>query len=53
MIIAENSVKQANRKKIAKEKALACVDIIVTGTTLEKEKNLKQALSDIVQTVGR
>jgi len=35
--------------KTAKEKVLAGADIIVTGTTLEKEKNLKQALKDIVQ----
>lgn len=35
--------------KTAREKALAGADIIVTGTTLEKEKNLKQALKEIVQ----
>jgi phosphoglycerol geranylgeranyltransferase len=33
----------------AKKKVLAGADIIVTGTTLEKEKNLKQALKDIVK----
>jgi len=37
--------------KTAKKKALAGADIIVTGTTLEKEKNLKQALKDIVWAV--
>jgi len=35
--------------KTAKEKVLAGADIIVTGTTLEREKNLKQTLKDIVQ----
>jgi phosphoglycerol geranylgeranyltransferase len=32
----------------AKRKVIAGADIIVTGTTLEKEKNLKQTLEDIV-----
>jgi len=33
----------------AREKTRAGADIIITGTTLEKEKNLKQALSDIIK----
>ena len=37
--------------KTAREKAKAGADIIITGTTLEKEKNLNQALSEIVQVV--
>ena len=35
----------------AREKAKAGADIVITGTTLEKEKNLNQALSEIVRTV--
>jgi phosphoglycerol geranylgeranyltransferase len=34
--------------KTAKEIALAGADIIVTGTTLEKDKNLNQTLIDII-----
>ena len=34
--------------KTAQEKTHAGADIIITGTTLEKEKNLKQALTDII-----
>jgi len=34
--------------KTAQEKTRAGADIIITGTTLEKEKNLKQALTDII-----
>ena len=37
--------------KTVKEKANAGADIIVTGTTLEKEKNLKQALCDIINAI--
>jgi len=37
--------------KTAKEKAKAGADIVITGTTLEKEKNLKQALGDIIKAV--
>jgi phosphoglycerol geranylgeranyltransferase len=35
----------------AREKAKAGADIIITGTTLEKEKNLKQALVDIIKAI--
>ena len=35
----------------AREKARAGADIIITGTTLEKEKNLKQALIDIIKAI--
>ena len=35
--------------KIAREKAQAGADIIITGTALEKERNLKKKLTDIVQ----
>jgi len=38
-------------EKTAREKARAGADIIITGTTLEKEKNLKQALSDIIDAI--
>jgi len=37
--------------KTAKEKTRAGADIIITGTTLEKEKNLKQALTDIINAI--
>ena len=37
--------------KVAKEKAKAGADIIVTGTKLEEEKNLKKALSDIIKSI--
>lgn len=35
----------------AREKAKAGADIIITGTTLEREKNLKQALVDIIRAI--
>ena len=35
----------------AREKAHVGADIIITGTTLEKEKNLKQALTDIINAI--
>ncbi len=35
--------------KCAKKKALAGADIIVTGTTLEEDKNLKKTLNDIIK----
>lgn len=35
----------------AREKACAGADIIITGTTLEKEKNLGRALSDIIKAI--
>ena len=38
-------------EKTAHEKARAGANIIITGTTLEKEKNLKQALSDIIDAI--
>ena len=38
-------------EKTAREKARAGANIIITGTTLEKEKNLKQALSDIIHAI--
>jgi phosphoglycerol geranylgeranyltransferase len=38
-------------EKTAREKARAGANIIITGTTLEKEKNLKQALSDIIEAI--
>ena len=37
--------------KIAQEKTHAGADIIITGTTLEKERNLKQALTDIISAI--
>jgi phosphoglycerol geranylgeranyltransferase len=37
--------------KAAGEKAKAGADIIVTGTKLEEEKNLKKALSDIIKSI--
>lgn len=36
----------------AKEKAAAGADIIITGTALEKDKNLRKTLSDIVTAIG-
>ena len=35
----------------AREKVKAGADIIITGTTLEKEKNLKQTLADIIMAI--
>ncbi len=35
----------------AKEKAEAGADIIITGTALEKEKNLKKAISEIIDAI--
>jgi phosphoglycerol geranylgeranyltransferase len=35
----------------AREKAQAGADIIITGTTLEKEKNLKKTLTDIIKAI--
>lgn len=37
--------------KTAREKARAGADIIVTGTKLEQEKNLKQALKDLIEAI--
>jgi len=37
--------------RTAKEKAKAGADIVVTGTKLEEEKNLKKALSDIIKSI--
>ena len=37
--------------KTAKEKAKAGADIVVTGTKLEKEKNLRNALKDIIESI--
>jgi len=37
--------------KTAKEKAIAGADIVVTGTKLEKEKNLKEALKNIIKSI--
>ncbi len=37
--------------KTAKEKISAGADIIVTGTTLEKEKNLEKSLRNIIQAI--
>jgi phosphoglycerol geranylgeranyltransferase len=37
--------------KTAKEKARAGADIVVTGTKLEKEKNLKEALKNIIKSI--
>ena len=37
--------------KTAKEKARAGADIIITGTTLETERNLKQALTNIISAI--
>lgn len=36
----------------AREKARAGANIIITGTTLEKEKKLRQALADIIKAIG-
>ncbi len=36
---------------IAREKARAGADIIITGTALEKEKNLKKTLTDIITAI--
>jgi len=38
--------------KTAKEKTRAGADIIITGTKLEEEKNLKQALTEIIKAIG-
>jgi len=37
--------------KTAREKAKAGADVVVTGTKLEKEKNLKEALSKIIKSI--
>jgi phosphoglycerol geranylgeranyltransferase len=37
--------------KTAEETAKAGADVVVTGTKLEKEKNLKKALSDIIKSI--
>jgi len=37
--------------KTAGQKAKAGADIVVTGTKLEEEKNLKKALSDIIKSL--
>jgi len=37
--------------KTAQEKAYAGADIIITGTTLEKEKNLRQTLTEIINAI--
>jgi len=37
--------------KTAGEKAKAGADVVVTGTKLEEEKNLKEALSDIIKSI--
>jgi phosphoglycerol geranylgeranyltransferase len=37
--------------RTARDKARAGADVIVTGTKLEEEKNLKQALSNIIKAV--
>ena len=37
--------------KTAKEKTRAGADIIITGTKLEEEKNLKQALTEIIKAI--
>jgi phosphoglycerol geranylgeranyltransferase len=37
--------------KTAKEKAKAGADIVVTGTKLEEEKNLKEALKNIIKSI--
>jgi phosphoglycerol geranylgeranyltransferase len=39
------------KPEIAYEKAKAGVDIIVTGTAIEKEKNLKKTLSEIIDAI--
>ena len=36
---------------IAREKAKAGANILVTGTKLEEEKNLKKALVDIIKSI--
>lgn len=38
--------------KTASETAKAGADVVVTGTKLEEEKNLKKALSDIIKSIG-
>jgi phosphoglycerol geranylgeranyltransferase len=37
--------------KTAKEKARAGADIVVTGTKLEKERNLKEVLKNIIKSI--
>ena len=39
--------------KIAHEKAKAGADVVVTGTKLEEEKNLKKALIDIIKSIRK
>jgi len=39
--------------KTAREKAKAGADVVVTGTKLEEEKNLKKALSDIIKSIEK
>ena len=47
-LIVGGGIKSA---KIAKEKARAGADIVVTGTKLEEEKNLKEALRNIIKSI--
>jgi len=39
--------------KTAREKAKAGADVVVTGTKLEEEKNLKKAVSDIIKSIEK
>jgi len=47
-ILAGGGIRDA---KTAKEKTRAGADIIITGTKLEEEKNLKQALTEIIKAI--
>jgi len=38
--------------EVAQSKVRAGADIIITGTTLEKERNLKETLSNIIYAIG-
>lgn len=38
-------------KRTAREKAKAGADVIITGTTLEKEKNLKKTLTEMIHAI--
>ena len=42
-----------SKPEIAKQKAKAGADIIVTGTAIEKEKDLKKALSELIGAIER
>ena len=47
-LIVGGGIRDANT---AREKAIAGADVVVTGTKLEEEKNLKEALIDIIKSI--